>query len=67
MNFPLWVNADIIQGPSFLELGMYLASPEVLFQLGNINGNMFLNLTKKYVPNATLSPGKDINDKVVLT
>ena len=51
VNFPLWINADIIQGPSFLGLP----------KLGMVDGNQFLNLTKQYVPNATLSPGKDIN------
>ena len=52
VNFPLWINADIIQGPSFLGLP----------KLGMVDGNQFLNLTKQYVPNATLSPGKDINN-----
>ena len=51
VNFPLWINADIIQGPGFMEV------PKV----GIVDGNQFLKLTKQYVPSATLSPGKYIN------
>ena len=41
---PLWINADIIYGPRTI-------SPRI------VNADQFLNLTKFYVPNATLSPG----------
>ena len=47
INFPLWINADIIKGPSFLGLP----------RLSMVDANEFLNLTQKYVADATFSPG----------
>ena len=46
INFPVWINADILKGP-----GMDVDP-------SNRDPDVFLGLTNKYAPNATVSPGK---------
>jgi len=46
INFPLWINADIIDGP-----GLNLISNKI------VNADIFLALANKYAPMATVSPG----------
>ena len=48
VNFPLWINADVIQGPRFLGFP----------KLGMVDAKEFLKLCEQYVPKATISPGK---------
>ena len=45
INFPLWINADIINGPGLLKFNK------------KVNPNVFLDLVKTLVPEATISPG----------
>ena len=45
IKFPLWINADIINGPS-------------LFSSKIVNPDIFLNLVNQYLPSAIISPGK---------
>ena len=47
INFPLWINADIIDGP-----GLNLISNKI------VNADTFLSLANQYAPMATVSPGK---------
>ena len=47
INFPLWINADIIDGP-----GLNLISNKI------VNADIFLSLANQYAPMATVSPGK---------
>ena len=47
INFPLWINADIIDGP-----GLNLISNKI------VNADVFLSLPNKYAPMATVSLGK---------
>ena len=48
VNFPLWINADIIQGPRSLD------SPKK----EAVDAKEFLRLCEQYAPKATISPGK---------
>ena len=45
INFPLWINADIINGPGLFQL------------IRKVDPNVFLTTVKEYVPQATISPG----------
>ena len=55
INFPLWINADIIDGP-----GLNLISNKI------VNADTFLSLANQYAPMATVSPGKnDILRKIL--
>ena len=46
INFPVWINADIIEGP-----GLDLDPSKI------VKPDEFLRLTNKYAPKATVSPG----------
>ena len=49
INFPLWINANIIDGPKeYARKG--------LFEI--VNADVFLSLANKYAPTATVSLGK---------
>ena len=49
INFPLWINANIIDGPKeYARKG--------LFEI--VNADVFLSLANQYAPTATVSPGK---------
>jgi len=50
INFPLWINADIIDGP-----GLNLISNKIM------NADIFLSLANQYAPMVTVSPGFTTN------
>ena len=51
IQFPVWINADIVRGPSRSrndnDLDVKLVNPDI-----------FLSLTNQYLPEATVSPGE---------
>ena len=50
LNCPLWINADIVKGPQWMQ---------GLGSLRIVDGNTFLALLNQYIPQATVSPGKN--------
>ena len=50
INCPLWINADIVEGPEWMQ---------GLSSLRIVDGNTFLKLLQQYIPKATISPGNN--------
>lgn len=49
LNCPLWINADIVEGPEWMQ---GLSSMKI------VDANVFLSLLDELVPQATVSPGR---------
>jgi len=53
IQFPVWLNADILPGPGS---GNALQVMSKTF-IGKVNADVFLNLSRSLIPEADISPG----------